>query len=119
MSDLQTKCLSVLPMKPEMVEEQFENGSFIERTLCLSHERFRAELSGAEIVIRDMEKSRELATQLAGKMKSHAWLARLRNAKLVPGTSEGDVRLSPFVANQIAGFIDELIVAVLCGECSK
>lgn len=55
MSSLQVDCLKVLPMTREMVDDRFREGGLIVRTICLSHERLRAELSGAEIVISDLQ----------------------------------------------------------------
>ena len=49
--ELDELCLSVTPMTPEMVRQQYDDGSFLERILCLSHERLRHELAGAESLL--------------------------------------------------------------------
>lgn len=62
MSRLEIECLKTLPMDAESVKTIFDerhNWDGITRKviarLCLSHERLRAEIAGANAVINDME----------------------------------------------------------------
>lgn len=62
MSRLEIECLKTLPLHAETVKGIFDERhnwdgatrKIISR-LCLSHERLRAELSGAEIIIKELE----------------------------------------------------------------
>jgi len=62
MSRLEIECLKTLPLPVETVKVIFDERHNWDGTtrkiitrLCLSHERLRAELSGAEIIIEELE----------------------------------------------------------------
>ena len=64
MSRIEIECLKQLPLTAEEIDAiwrartafSFAIEKLVNR-LCLSHERLRAELSGAEIIIKEMEQT--------------------------------------------------------------
>ena len=89
MTKLQELALATLPLPVEFVEEIYSGGNLVSgirlQHLCESHERLRAELEGAEMLLAEKE-----VAEMRERKRLEETLAKLQSAQSIAAASGSD-----------------------------